>query len=57
MKYYRSMAVDKIQSAMTSDDFDKCQKANDLMSQVSSLDIIDAEDGAYQFIYDEACSL
>jgi hypothetical protein len=57
MKYYRSMALDKIQSAMSSDDFDKCQKANDLMSQVSSLDIIDAEDGAYQFIYDEACSL
>lgn len=57
MKYYRSMAMDKIQEALSSSDSDKYDKANNLSSQIQSLDIIDADDSSYQFIYDEACSL
>lgn len=54
MKYYRSMALDKIQSIMSEDDPDKCQRASELQSQIDSLDCIDADDSAYQAIYDEA---
>lgn len=57
MKYYRSMALDRINQFIHGFDCDKANTAQNLMSQLESLDFIDADDSAYMSIYEEANQL
>lgn len=57
MKYYRTMAMSRIIDFIHGFDCDKANTAQNLMSQIESLDSIDADDSAYMSIYEEANQL